>query len=389
MSRRAARDLERAQRLLRRLDLAEVLEELGLEILYYKGSDAYTECPDPNHADADPSFHVCVEEVEDRDGNRLGAYNCWSHPGDGLGGSNLLSLIARVLLGIWGEDENGEERYPRDDDRSKAAAWLRKTFLNREDDGDAFARLREQAIGRRRRARKVERGEVHLPPGVPIAEADPRFQIYLEKREIPLKRATELGVLAVPRAAGDYRQMLEHTVPGVLFPINWNGELVNWFLRSTRRHVEKGAKGRYAPVPLGKLGVIWLPDPVDVMRPIVLVEGVFDAERTRRIVRDRIPTHPPGNVGAVLGGRLLPEQARFLRSFPLIIHLADGDKGGRTLSESIEEHLESYTRVLVRRLPDDTDPGDAPEDVVVAALLPPKGEGERRKVKRRIRRSRR
>jgi 5S rRNA maturation endonuclease (ribonuclease M5) len=383
-SRSAKRDLERAQRLLRRVQVEEILEELGLEILYFKGPDAYTECPDPSHDDADPSFHVCCEDVEDRDGSRLGAFNCWSHPGDGLGGGNLLNLIARVLFDIWGEDGDGEERFPRDDDRSRAAAWVRTTFLDREE-GDPKARW-EAAMGRRKRARVVDKGEVHLPPGRPIADADPRFQIYLEGRDIPLARATELGVIAIERAVGDYRRMLDHTVPGVLFPIHWDGALVNWFIRSTRRHVDKGAKGRYAPVPLGKLGVIWLPDKPDVTKPLVLVEGIFDAERTRRIVRDRIPSAPPGNVGAVLSGHLLPEQARRLRSYPLVIHLADADKGGETLSESIKEQLDGFVQVAVRKLPKGTDPGDAPEDVVVEALLRP-GEDARPRVARRVRRT--
>jgi hypothetical protein len=385
----ARRDLERARRLLRRLDLVEVLEELGIEVLYFKGADAYAECPDPGHEDGNPSFHVCVEDVEDGGGeSRLGAFNCWSHPG-GLAGSNLLSLIARVLLGIWGEDGDGGERFPRDDDRAVAAAWLRETFLDRDDGVDELTRLREAAIGRRRRVRSVEADEVGLPPGRPIAEADPRFRVYLAERGVSVERATELGVLAVERAVGTYRRTLERSVPGVLFPIFWDGRLVNWFLRSTRRNVEKGAKGRYAPHPLGKLGAMWLPDPVDVTRPLVTVEGVFDAERTRRIVRRRVPGHPPGNVGAVLGGHLLPEQARRLRAFPLLIHLADGDRGGRTLSESIEAELGSHLRVLIRRLPPGTDPGDAPEEEVVEALRPPEAEVGRSRVARRIQRTRR
>jgi hypothetical protein len=386
VTRRAARELERAQRLLRRVDPEELLEELGIEVLYRKGADAYAECPDPDHEDANPSFHVCVEDVEDRDGCRFGAFNCWSHPDEGLSGTNLLNLVARVLFGIWGEDDDGP-RFPREDDRDRATAWIRQTFLNRGDERDELTRLREAAVGRRRRARRVERGEVRLPRGTPIAEADPRFQIYLQEREISLERATELGVLAVERAAGDHRDVIKRTVPGVLFPIRWDGKLINWFLRSTRRHVVSRDKGRYAPHPLGKLGAIWSPDPVDLAKPMILVEGVFDAERTRRIVRDHLPGVPPGNVGAVLGGRLLPEQARRLRSHPLIIHLADGDEGGKTLSRSIELELGGHTRVEVRSLPAGTDPGDAPEGVVVEALRP--GEDVRSGVGRRIRRARR
>jgi hypothetical protein len=388
MSKRRDRELERTQRLLRRVDLEEVLDELGLDVLYFRGSDAYCECPDPEHDDENPSFHVCVEDVEDRRGRaRLGAYNCWSHPGDGLRGLNFLDLLARVLFEIWGDDAEGFPRYPREEDRDRAAAWLRRTYLEREDASEELERLRTAAAGRRRRRR--EEGELVFPPSRPIDEADPRFQIYLEGRAIPLERARELGAVAVEIAGSALSRTLGETVPAVLFPIRQEGEVVNWFARGVSPKCPKKAKGRYAPkILLAKKGVLWLPDELDLERPLVLVEGIFDAERVRRIVLERRPEGlVPGNVGAVLGGRMTPEQARRLRGFPLVIHLADGDDGGLTLGESIAEELEPFVRVVSRQLPEGTDPGDAPVDAVLAALELP---GERRaKVARRIRRSRR
>jgi hypothetical protein len=388
MSSRRDRELERAQRLLRRLDLEEVLDELGIDVLYYRGSDAYCECPDPEHDDANPSFHVCVEDVTDERGrDRIGAYNCWSHPGDGLRGLNFLDLVARVLFGIWGEDAEGFQRWPREEDRDRAAAWLRRTFLDR-DDGD-LERLRNAAAGRRKRARVVLDGELIFPPSRPIAEADPRFQIYLERRWITPERARELGVVAVEIAGRALSRTLGETVPAVLFPIRWDGAVVNWFARALSPRAPKKAKGRYAPrVLLGKRGVLWLPDPVDFGKPLVLVEGIFDAERVRRLILERRPPGlVPGNVGAVLGGRLTSEQARRLRGFSLVIHLADGDAGGKTLGESIQEQLESFVRVVSKPLPDGTDPGDAPEEVLLEALE--LNEERSARVVRRIRKSRR
>jgi hypothetical protein len=68
------------------------------------------------------------------------------------------------------------------------------------------------------------------------------------------------------------------------------------------------------------------------------------------------------------------------------MHVADGDAGGRTLTESIEEHLEDHTIVDPRPLPDGTDPDDAPRKALLAALKVP---DERARVARRYRRTRR
>lgn len=381
-SKRRARDLERAQRLLRRVDVEEVLEGLGLEVLYYKGADAYTECPDPGHVDENPSFHVCVEDVVDRGGDdRLGAFNCWSHSDEGLAGANFIDLVARVLGEIWGEDADGDPRFPREEDRDRAATWIRRNFL----DGDVdFERLRSST---RRRRRRKDRGSRPLvfPPTTPIADADPRFQIYLERRGITSARAAELEVVAVARTGRDLSRMLEETVPAVLFPIRFDGKVVNWFARSISPRCPKGAKGRYAPVKLASAGVLWSPDEPESDKPMILVEGVFDAERVRRLILARGLRISHRNVNAVLGGRIRPEQARRLRFHPAIIHLADGDKGGKTLSKSVEDELGEYTTVVVRRLPDGTDPDDAPEEAVVEALRPV--EPVRRRIERRIRRS--
>ncbi len=225
---------------------------------------------------------------------------------------------------------------------------------------------------RRRRARGGSR-ELVFPPARPVADADPRFRLYLERRGVTPERAAELGVLAVYRPGRELRAMLEETCPAVLFPINWRGRPRNWFARAIQRYAPKRAKGRYAPVPLGRSGILWAPDGLDPSAPVVLVEGVFDAERTRRVLLRGGLVAPPSNVAGVLGGRITPEQAAALRGHPAVIHLADGDAGGNTLSESIGAHLGDHLPVLVRGLPEGTDPDDAPEGAVLEALRPLRG----------------
>lgn len=380
--RRRRREVERAQALLRRLDLEEVLEELGMDTEDFVGNDAYFPCPDPDHEDGKPSFHVCVDDVEDgKGGSKLGIFHCWSHPDPGLSGRNFLDLVARVLFEIWGD------AFPKEEDRTRAEAWLRETFLG--EDEDRFARRRERAVRRRWRAMKEVRREVVLPPSRPVAEADPRFLDYLVRREVTPERAAELDVRAVSTPGYDLKFVLGDTCPAVLFPIYAEGKLVNWFARGISKYLISEDKGRYAPVPLANAGVLWLPGPVDFSKPVVLTEGIFDVERARAILLRRqaagdLLGHHPGNFAAVLGAYLSEKQARRLWAFPLIMHLGDGDEGGKTLGKSIRRGLESHVRVVSRLLPDGFDPGDAAEDDVVRALDIPRAPS---KVGRRIRRS--
>lgn len=360
--------MERVQRLLRRLDLESVLEEgLGLEILWRRGSDVYLECPDPNHSDANPSFHVCVEDVEDDLGrSRLGCYHCWSHPMEGgLSGRNFLNLVARIRFDLW-EDEDGDPIWPRETQRAESAAWLRRDFLS---EGVSIDRV-ERIVERRRKVEDSKPRDLIWPPSRPVAEVSARFSEYLEFRGISSERADELGVRAVEITGRRLRGALRDTIPGVLFPIRWNGEEVNWYLRGISRGLPSSSKGRYCPgLPLGKgAGILWAPDGVRVESPKVVVEGIFDAERVRRIVCE---LGYDFDVVAVLGGRLYSEQARWLRGSELILHLADGDEGGITLGRMVRRELECFTRVFVRVLPDGRDPADADEEIVRRMLRPP------------------
>lgn len=349
----------RLLRLLRKIDLDEVLEELGLEVLWRKGPDAYLACPDPDHDDANPSFHVCLEDVEDTKGNsRLGWFNCWSHPSPGLAGQDFSELVARIRCSVW--DERITE-----DQRKESIAWLRATFLRGEEqEGPKI----EDLILRRRRRRLEQSSNVLVwPPSRPVGEADERFGLYLSARGITPQRAVELALVAVTEPGDSLASCLGATVPAVLFPITREGNPVNWFARAIEP-TESRFKGRYCPgVLLGKSGVLWEPDGLPADKGLVIVEGIFDAERVRRVCLDH---DLPFVCVAVLGGRLLPEQAKRLRHFRRYIHLADGDHGGETLAETIRNHLTTRNvRVETYRLPEGTDPADAPESEILAAIV--------------------
>lgn len=382
------RELERTQRLLRRLDLEEVLEDLGLEVVDRVGSDAYCPCPDPAHVDANPSFHVCVEDVPARDGGSLlGRFNCWSHPGEaGLRGLDFLDLVARVRSDAW-------DRPPTSEERRDAARFLRREYLDEEAidadrAGEAVLRRREAVLAR------PEFLPLAWPPSAPLADAPPEFREFAERRGLPLARALELGVRAVRslRASDRFGRTLKRTAPGIIFPIaGEDGEPANWFVRSIFR-VPSREKGRYCPGVAGPrdAGLLWAPDPLDLDRPVALVEGILDAERVRALLlrNPGVSDVPFGNVVAVLGARLYPRQAARIRGAPGVIHLADGDAGGATLFESVRGALGASTRAEFRPMPRGTDPGDAPEEALLAALRAP-GELERPRARLRLRGARR
>jgi len=376
------KDIQRTQRLLRRLDLEEVLADLDLVVAWKNGADVYFECPDPSHRESNPSFHVCVEDVTDAEGRpRLGWFNCWSHPGGPLKGLDFADLVARCRGGIW-------DRGPREEERAAALSWLRAEYVRGDAAGGGEAAL-EDALRRRAAAvRPPDWRELTWPPNRPIAEARPEFRAYLERRGITAERAAELDLRAV-HAAGDL-SCLSKTVPGILFAIREAGRSVNWYVRSIFK-VPSKLKGRYCPgLPFVKdAGVLWAPDGIDASRPAALVEGIFDAERVRAVLlrNPGASPIPPGNVFAVLGGRIYPKQARRLRGVPFVMHVADGDEGGRSLWATLEENLSPWTRIEFRPLPAETDPGDAPEEALLEALRQP-AERSRLEVRFRSRRVR-
>jgi hypothetical protein len=363
------RDLLRVQRLLRRVDMEEVLEDLGIEVMWVNGCDAYCMCPDPDHYDENPSFHICIQDVEDKYGNsKLGWWNCWSHPDENsMRGFNFMDLVAKIRFDLWGYREDEKLNWPTEKQRSSAASWLRKEYLKGGSE-ESIVRV-ERSMKTRIKAIKDWR-ELLLPPVHNIQDSDDEYIEYLERREITLERAIELRVKSVRSPGDQLRSVLRRTIPGVLFPIVWDGKDVNWYVRGINKRLASNAKGRYCPgLPLGKgAGILWAPDGIEPKTPVILVEGIFDAERVRGIV---IRNELNFNIVAVLGGRLYSEQAKHLRTAEYVIHLADGDAGGKTLSESIKDKLGKFTKVLIRPLPDGEDPGDAEEDLILELLDKP------------------
>ena len=344
-------EIARSQRLLRQLDMEALIEDLGIIIDYQMGYDIYAHCPDPNHIDRNPSFHICCADEEDAAGeNLLGYYNCWSHPDNTMSSRNFLNLVAKILYNKW-------DRIPNARDLKKASTWIRQKY------NISAKKVDDLPVIKLPRPKKIEYPMLDFPKSIPIRLAQSKFRRYLEKRHISLKRANELDVGAVENPGDTFYGCLRETVPGIIFPIRWRGKIANWFVRSILR-VQSRYKARYAPkMPLGKHeGILWAPDGCYPHSSKILVEGILDAERVRQIVKDNGFRF---EVNAVLGGQLHEKQALNLFMSKSLIHLADGDHGGLALSKSILQKLPNTDIVM---LPDGMDPNDVDEKFIFDVL---------------------
>lgn len=333
-------------RWINRVDIEDVLDRLGIQITHYNSDDAYAHCPNPDHVDHNPSFHVAIS------GSRRGSYNCW---GCSTGGKNFVDLVAKILSNIW-------DRAPNKIERMSAIDWL-KDASDAPRGVDAIA---EDSVRRRLRLSRGDspkRNGLIWPPTVPVAGTE--AEAYLAGRGVSLARAAQLGVRAVLESGEDLRGCLHKTLPGVLFPIKWGGEAVSWYIRAVG-DVPSSCKGRYPPgVPLS--GVFWSEGVPVTGKPAILVEGIFDAERVSRIIRDRELRWEPSNVLALLGGNLTTKHVRELRRFPHVHVLADGDSAGGKVARSVRQKFGQSSSFDV--LPVGTDPGDAPEEEIIARLV--------------------
>lgn len=338
-----------SSKLLRYVDVEDILEVLGIDVEYVRDGDAYFACPDPNHVDGSPSAHVHIE-----DDRRLGWVNCWSHPDRSMSTKDFFVFCTRVRQDMW-------DRWPRPREVRATVDWLVEQFDLENDDEFRMMRIRS-------RERETSVREPEEPAELLIPELSPLDQEcrqYLSRRHIDGPRADLLGCRLVC-SAGDLH-CIRDTVPGVWFPIRHRGKVVNWFLRSLR-DVPSRHKGRYAPrAALHKAGVVWSAVEPLRMKPICLVEGIFDAERVSELLRRNKTNIPPENVFAALGGKLTDQQAATLRSLmpSTCVVLCDGDEAGLGFGESVTSRL---NRVTVRQAPPGTDPGDCPEDILLGMI---------------------
>lgn len=159
---------------------------------------------------------------------------------------------------------------------------------------------------------------------------------YLAERGVPFEVAEAL----------DLRYM--HSEDRVCFPIrNWDGDLVGLHGRAVISEVSpryrmikyKGKKN-----PRAWLGEAW----IDVEKPVVLVESVFDLARVYQVYR---------NVACPLVSGMSIQKVRRIERCEQLVVMMDPDDAGQHAERSIERELGDECAIRLIKLVD-RDPGD-------------------------------
>jgi len=175
---------------------------------------------------------------------------------------------------------------------------------------------------------------------------------YLKQRGISLDRAVAYGMQYCPEG---------HYAGRLIIPVEYRHQLYTFVARSLDPAAEP--KVLY-PAGSRRSDVVFNLDRLERLqhpRPLIITEGVFDALRL------------PNQAVAILGSQMSAQQITLLGRLPVgwrpFIILMDGDKAGRNASLQIHRALWSHGLPHVEaRLPEGTDPSDAPSDALEKAI---------------------
>ena len=183
---------------------------------------------------------------------------------------------------------------------------------------------------------------------VELPEGWDRIIGYVESRHVPYARALsyEMGFCFGGPYAGR-----------IIIPVTYRKQLYTFVARALDPAVEP--KVLY-PAGSRRSDVVFNLDRLERLqhpRPLIITEGVFDALRL------------PNCAVAILGSQMSAQQVTLLGRLPVgwrpFIIMMDGDKPGRNASLQIHRSLWSHGIPHVEaRLPEGTDPSDAPEEVL-------------------------
>jgi hypothetical protein len=147
----------------------------------------------------------------------------------------------------------------------------------------------------------------------------------------------------------------------IIIPVEYHNQLYTFVARALDPTVEP--KVLY-PAGSRRSDVVFNLDRLERLqhpRPLIITEGVFDALRV------------PNQAVAILGSSISAQQITLLGRLPVgwrpFIIMMDGDKAGRNASGQIHRALWSHGIPHVEaRLPEGTDPNDAPQEVLDATI---------------------
>ena len=303
---------------LRNVNIESVLQKLEIPF-ERKEDELYAKCPNPEHQDRKPSWHIKSKLGDENNG----LFNCWSCGWKG----NLVSLVASKR-----KCDFAEARLLIDSFRKQLPEVTYKV-----EPEDYIKNIQG-----------IEPPEISLewkgkPIDVATIEQGSEAFAYLMSRMIGSKFIESEGLLAWS------------VKKRIIIPITRKGKLISWVARSYCDAKPKVIAPAGAPKKWELIGL----DQLDRSIPLVNVcEGWVDRVRLMQV--DRI------NVCALCGSKMSEYQAEALLFAKKIVLWLDGDKAGEVMGQDLAAWLGRGRELFVVPFEKGRDPGSfSPAELVL------------------------
>mgnify|MGYP001289226701 CR=1 FL=1 len=276
------------------INVRKLLTDLGIEFKDTGALNVHVRCWNPAHSDSTPSLSINLE---------TGIFYCFGCHMKG----NAITIVQHFL------------NYSYTDAYKFLANY--STYSKSQYTEDLQSKIQKRILEKRntetlhpKRSRVVK-----LPANVPAYGNN-----YLVKRGITDEEIQKYDI-RICTEGGRYNGW-------VIIPIYYNFTIVNYFLRDVIGNTKLYyAANKYL---FGK-------DDCDFTQTVVIVEGIFDCIKTRRVEPNCI---------SILGNRLTPFHINMLKKSSSVIVFSDNDDGGKMVwLDAIQ--LLPYTNVFVATLP--------------------------------------
>ena len=294
-------------------DVAKLLDRLGIQAVK-RGREWHALCPNPDHDDRSPSWHI----KDDPGSDRHGLHHCYPC---GLGGGpiGLIMAVRRCTA-------------------EEACAWLG------DEEAEGAVDNAVEVVGTNRRG-----GIWHMPPGFsegPLETWPASARRYaVEKRGITAEQVDRWGLgYAVDGPLGG-RIVVPYRRPDGR-PVGYTART---YVGDAKRYLEAvGGAGRAAV--FGEQH--WPPFSREKAARVIIVEGAFNALAVERA----LPGIPVASLAGSNPGaaRLAKIAARFAEA----VLLTDPDATGDRVAAEIEDRLGRHLRFVRVRLPQGCDAND-------------------------------
>ena len=294
-----------------KINVKKLLTDLGIEFKNSNSKNIITQCWNPAHNDSTPSLSIDSE---------TGIFYCFGCHMKG----NAVTIVQNFL----------------NLSTSDALIYLQNYSLFT---ASEYSLQLKQKIHERLRNRSVQTEKpkksrvVTLPPNIPAFG-----NAYLYRRGIT-DEDIRVYDIRVCNAAGLYNGW-------ILIPIYYKSSIVNYFLRDV-----VGSGKIYHTGNKFLFGF----DTCNVHEPLIIVEGIFDCIKTRRVFK---------NCVAILGNRFTSLHIELFKKFSDVIILSDNDDGGKMVWLDAMQ-LIPYTNVYIAQLPDTVkDPDSTTPEVLYKSI---------------------